>query len=199
MGKIVMLSFLLWTSIAWASPITFEFEGLTLFHDGEFFQTPFYGTFTFSSSQEDLFPDDPLYDRYEFTGNPYGITVDIVGKHFEFDSLQINVYPQWSKSSFVDKTHFHVTSGSTSSEWINLNIFHDNLVNGPVETGENSLPLSPINITTYPIHKFFFNNPEAGGFVAENFTSVRPIPEPATLLLLLIGLVGIIFSRHRDR
>ncbi|MEW5975977.1 MAG: hypothetical protein AB1898_09260 [Acidobacteriota bacterium] len=173
-----------------AFPITFEFSGTTLFHfDGTITQNleaPYQGTFTFDSDGLDLFPADPELDRYEFSGLPYGVTLDIDGHHFEYDSVTITVFPHWLTGS-REVTRFDVVS-SGSDHLLNLNLFNDNLL-GSATGDQNTLPVRDLFLTSYPIFKFHFQDSSVGSYTGENVDSVRALPELSAASMLFLGFL----------
>jgi hypothetical protein len=189
--------FLLWncivTSDARADLITFGFTANVVSVNDRLSSTfntsqTLSGSLTYEPSTPDLMPLDPINGRYE--GAIKALTFTVGQYTGTFSGRDV---------IFVSSAHFILQGSSFSGENVagtrpadfKLGLFKDNAF--PTD----ALPLVlPSDLREQGILQFFDSTAFPPVFtVAANITSVTMIPEPASLLLISSGLLGLIFWR----
>ena len=186
---------------AHAGPITISFSGIVtqvpiddLYMDigaGD----QIFGNYTFESSATDLIPGDPESGSYLSVGPPYGMTVTISGHVFNaFDSLNIGIL-----NSFVDQ--YTITAVGAGGSLVLEFLLQDN--SGSVFS-DDSLPLAPpqpalMTILDFHLHEVADPGETQVDGQITSFDAVSEIPEPATSLLALISMAGLMAAANFKR
>ncbi len=200
---------LLWTAPSYAVPITFSFSGTVTnyFYDpstGDTFGgsvgvgTTFTGFYTFESTSPDWSPADPQYGGYHSVLLPYGMEATIGG----------NTVSGLSSDMLIDVWN---TPGGDSYSAVALDFGFQSLgiqlSGGSSSIFDNdSLPLSPPDIADFAEARFGYAVTDFFGPVVlsvvgtlTELTLVSTIPEPTSLALMSLGLIGLGFARRNKR
>ena len=190
---------------ALASPITFFYSGELVsvgtpdptdpanpFPVPPDFGSPFSGFYTFDSSALDAVPADAATGSYASTGAPFGLTLELGGLSFSYDSVSIGVTDGYSSFGPGDQYLAGFAAGPTVLS-IRLTDFSEMLF------ATDSLPVTPPDLTGL-FTEFFFSETVSGVQVDVNGVVTTlvctsgcavPAPEPSAVWLLATGLAAL--------
>ncbi len=190
-------------SLATADPITFGFTGtVTGITDKTLAPSLdagsiFSGSYTFEETAPDIRPGT-IQGEYAF-GIPFTLSVNVECATSTQTLSKIIIFDDLSGGTglpFIDR-YFVRSDGVDSSEFGELTVDMIGLLPLPLVIGDD-LPNTPPDlglVTESPNFQFF----TAGLGIVGNLNALASVPEPATLALFGIGLVGLGYIRMRRR
>jgi len=127
-------------------------------------------------------------DYYGNPGNPNQGVMPLDLMSYEADgTLGVSDWHSWNNSPFIQGQHFAVSSNSVP---VFLDVTSD--VNTAISQGSSHIGFSiivPFDGTNHSLFRVFGDSPPGGdGIIANNF-SLNLVPEPASLLLVLAGML----------